>query len=374
MYGFIRSPVDERGRSWRKTSRSANRGSSFSIPRIDTSTGGSVVHMRPLPSDSTTQIVPVSATPKLAPLTPTCASRNRSRRYRRGGLGEVGRLVRRDSRRDRAREEVADLAPVAVDRRDEDVRRPVAVELEDQLGEVGLERVDAGLGERVVELDLVGRQRLHLHDLVRAVRAGDVERRPRSPRLASRAQWTWPPGRLDRLLELDQVLVEVREHVVLDRPAGLAQLLPVGQLRDDARALGADRLGRVAQVRPQLGVRERDAARPPGKLWSSSTRGSPRGGRCARSRRGGTARRRSAAGTSRRPRCRRRRPSPRSRALVGEHRARRLGVLDRERAAEAAALVRAAAARRARGRGRSAAAASGASPTRVTRSEWQVGW
>ena len=27
--------------------------------------------MRPLPSDSTTQIVPVSATPKFAPLTPT---------------------------------------------------------------------------------------------------------------------------------------------------------------------------------------------------------------------------------------------------------------------------------------------------------------
>jgi hypothetical protein len=49
-------------------------------PSTVTSTGGSVVHMRPLPSDSTTQIVPVSATPKFAPLTPTFASRNRSRR------------------------------------------------------------------------------------------------------------------------------------------------------------------------------------------------------------------------------------------------------------------------------------------------------
>ena len=80
VYGFIRSPVDERGSSWRNTSRSAKRGTSFSIPSTVTSTGGSVVHMRPLPSDSTTQTVPVSATPKFAPLTPTCARRKRSRR------------------------------------------------------------------------------------------------------------------------------------------------------------------------------------------------------------------------------------------------------------------------------------------------------
>ena len=80
VYGFIRSPVDERGSSCRNTSRSANVGTSFSIPSTVTSTGGSVVHMRPLPSDSTMQIVPVSATPKFAPLTPTFAFRNRSRR------------------------------------------------------------------------------------------------------------------------------------------------------------------------------------------------------------------------------------------------------------------------------------------------------
>ena len=76
----MRSPVEERGSSCRNTSRSAKRGTSFSMPRMLTSTGGSVVHMRPLPSDSTTQIVPVSATPKFAPLTPTRASRKRSRR------------------------------------------------------------------------------------------------------------------------------------------------------------------------------------------------------------------------------------------------------------------------------------------------------
>jgi hypothetical protein len=37
---------------------------------------GSVRHIRPLPSDSTTHSVPVSATAKLAPLIPTLALRN----------------------------------------------------------------------------------------------------------------------------------------------------------------------------------------------------------------------------------------------------------------------------------------------------------
>ena len=41
------------------------------------------MHIRPLPSDSTTQTVPVSATAKFAPLTPTLADRNRLRRWRR---------------------------------------------------------------------------------------------------------------------------------------------------------------------------------------------------------------------------------------------------------------------------------------------------
>ena len=69
----------------------------------------------------------------------------------------------------------------------------------------------------------------------------------------------------------------MREHVLLDRLAGLAQLLPVGQLGDDACALGADRVGRVAEVRAQLRVRELDAAPRPGKLVTSR-RGSRRDG------------------------------------------------------------------------------------------------
>ena len=49
----------------------------------------------------------------------------------------------------------------------------VVVELDDQLGEVGLDGQDAGGGERLVQPDLVRGDRLHLHDLVHAVTTSD---------------------------------------------------------------------------------------------------------------------------------------------------------------------------------------------------------
>src|SRR5918996_2527201 len=62
VYGFMRSPVEDRGRSWKKTSRSSTAGTSFSMPMTVISVCGIVVQKRPLPSDSTTQTLPVSAT------------------------------------------------------------------------------------------------------------------------------------------------------------------------------------------------------------------------------------------------------------------------------------------------------------------------
>jgi hypothetical protein len=53
------------------TSRSAKLGTIFSMPMTVISVLGRVRHIRPLPSDSTTASVPVSATPKFAPLTAT---------------------------------------------------------------------------------------------------------------------------------------------------------------------------------------------------------------------------------------------------------------------------------------------------------------
>src|SRR5205085_2803320 len=162
--------------------RSSNRGSSFSMPTMLISTGGSVVHMRPLPSDSRITSVPVSAIAKLAPLMPTRARRNRSRRWRRAASASS------------AGSSPSAAGPI--------VRR-------------------AGIAGPV-------------HD-------GAGGRRCR--------------------LELEQVAVEVREHVALDRLPCRPQLLPVGHLGDGGGALLADGRGGMAEVAPQLGVSQLDASR-----------------------------------------------------------------------------------------------------------------
>lgn len=76
----MRSAVELLGSSRRKTAMSCQVGSTFSMPMTLTRTPGMVTHMRPLPSDSTTQTVPLSATAKLAPETATLVVRNFSRR------------------------------------------------------------------------------------------------------------------------------------------------------------------------------------------------------------------------------------------------------------------------------------------------------
>ena len=65
------------------TSRSSSVGSTFSMPTTLIRVSGRVRHMRPLPSDSTTTRVPVSAIAKFAPEMATLARRNFSRRCTR---------------------------------------------------------------------------------------------------------------------------------------------------------------------------------------------------------------------------------------------------------------------------------------------------
>ena len=143
VYGFIRSAVEERGSSWSMISRSRQAGSTFSIPISVIRTFGSVVHMRPLPSDSTTPTDPVSAIAKFAPETATGTVRNFSRRCVRAASAiAAGSSPSSWPCGDRALEQGGDLGPVAVDRGDEDVRLLVVAELDDQLGEIGLDRLD----------------------------------------------------------------------------------------------------------------------------------------------------------------------------------------------------------------------------------------
>ncbi len=73
----------------------------FSTPITATCTRGSEVTIRPLPSLVTSTMVPVSATPKLAPVIPRSACRNFSRssaraiRVSTSGSGTVSRLSSR---------------------------------------------------------------------------------------------------------------------------------------------------------------------------------------------------------------------------------------------------------------------------------------
>ena len=201
---------------------------------------------------------------------------------------------------------------------------------------------------------------------------------------ASRAQCTVAPARGQRLLEPQQVLVEVQQGVVLDRGAGQPQLLPVVDLGDDVGALGPDRRGRVREVARAAGCRPAPPAPRPG------TAGIPTNvaviGASVAARHLGQVHHPYAG------------PLPREQPadvhqagvvagdqhlgaglpdvprLVRPHRHRRVGVLHRERAAEAAALAR----RRGRSTSRRPRTARssrvGRSPTPSIRSEWQVGW
>ena len=195
---------------------------------------------------------------------------------------------------------------------------------------------------------------------------------------ASRAQCTVPPRAVTCSSSCDQVLGEAGHGGGLDRPAGLAQLLPVGQLGDDARPAwrgscgwrgrGCAAAGRRAAPRGRRRGTDCVAAQVPDAAGRGGSRHGPRnvGGHRAppaRSTGAGSrlprAARISARCTVRVPARSRDRPPPmcirqdESPAvqhlgvrcdstlahLVGEHRGRGVGVLHRERAAEAAALV-----------------------------------
>ena len=80
VYGFMRSAVLERGSNSMNTAMSSHVASTFSMPMMLTSTSGRVTHMRPLPSDSTTHTVPVSAMAKFTPDTAIFVVRNFWRR------------------------------------------------------------------------------------------------------------------------------------------------------------------------------------------------------------------------------------------------------------------------------------------------------
>ena len=322
--------------------------------------------MRPLPSDSTTQIVPVSAMPKFAPLTPPPAPTGTSR----AGAGAPPRRSRSPRQPSSSPSAIVrsnsapDLGAVAVDRRHEDVRLLVARRA-GRSARPGRSRSRAmpARGERLVEPDLVGGQRLDLDHLVAAVGRARSRRRSRSPRRRRAPSARCRPPRVTDCLEALELLGQRRHRARLDRRAGVAQLLPVGQLGD--RAQRAWR-GSSCVALPRL---RRSCASPSA---SRAAAGKPLltpvaariSARCivrtpARWRRSAAADVHQARVVGGRADLGARVEDPPQ--LVREHRHRRVGVLDREGAAEAAALL---GLRRAR-RGRCPATASQQPPRPV---------
>lgn len=115
-------------------------------------------------------------------------------------------------------EDVADLGAVAVDRGNQKVRGQIVAELHDQLGQIRLVRADAGLGQRLVESDLLRRHRLDLDDLA-------LTGLPHQPGddpvglVRVRRPVDLPARGDDRGLQLLQVVVEMAQRTVLHRGA-----------------------------------------------------------------------------------------------------------------------------------------------------------
>ncbi len=122
------------------------------------------------------------------------------------------------------------------------------------------------VGQRCVQLDLVGRERLHLHDLVGADDGRRRRRRPRSPRRRRPPSGHARPAASTASANCTRYCSRLPSTSSLIAAPRGTKLLPVGKLGDHALALRLDRVGGRAEIRPQLHVRELLAAPRSGKL------------------------------------------------------------------------------------------------------------
>ena len=270
VYGFIRSPVEDRGSSCRNTSRSCQRGTSFSIPMTVIKVSGRVRHIRPLPSDSTTAKVPLSATAKLAPLIATFADRNFRRRCLRAApASAAGSSVSSGSTSAISRRKISRISAR--------LRWMAGTRMCDGLSwpswtissarSVSSAAIPAA-SKRLVEPDLLGRHRLDLHHLVDALRPDQIDHDRIG--LGGVARPVHHPAmRGDRVLQLGQILGKVSHGVYLQLPARLPELLPVSHLGDHLGALGPDGPRGVAEVLAELGVGERVPGRDRERLLAA---------------------------------------------------------------------------------------------------------
>ena len=375
------------------------------MPMTVMRTSGRVRHIRPLPSDSTTTTVPRLGDGEVGAGDGDARAQELLAQVEPGRLGELRRVVGQVGRR---RPAGAAISPMKMSRISVRLRWIAGTRMCDGRSCPSWTIISArsvsqtsmpSQAERLVELDLLGRHRLDLDDLGRAVRPGRSPATIAFASAASRAQWTVPPAAVTARLELLEQRRQVAQDLVLDRGAGEPQRLPVGALGDGRGALGPDRRRRPAEVRPGAARRRARRGPPPGTAACRAKVGSGRsrpGGsgavRPCRSRRPSVAARISARCMTRTgdrcrdsspPMCIRHDVSPAVRTsapepsdvvdLVEAHRDRGVGVLDRERAAEPAARVGRAAGRPASGRRPRRGAASAGRRRRAAASSGRSG-
>ena len=157
------------------TSSSAQSRTIRSIPMTAMWTLGTEVHIRPLPSFSTRQMEPVSATAKFTPEIADAGVQEDGPQpgLRVDGFGRMSASITSPaSAVNRPGHRVA----VVVDRRGDDVRRRLPCELDDELAEVGLDDLSTVGFEHLVEMDLLAGHRLALGHDPRVVRPDQVRR------------------------------------------------------------------------------------------------------------------------------------------------------------------------------------------------------
>ena len=215
----------------------------------------SVCVRSPLPSLVTMIEVPVSATRKFAPVMPTSAERNRSRRITRASVSSVcgsTRLAVGRQMRVHAAEVRLDLLLGEMHRRHDDVRGQLVADLHQIFAEVRLDRRDAVRFEEIVDRDLLADHRLALGDELRVRLAADLQHL-RARFVGRHGVMHVAAGRDAALLELFEIEIEMRERVVLDVARAVAQRVELGELGDDRAAAvhdaGLDAVQRALQLR-----------------------------------------------------------------------------------------------------------------------------
>ncbi len=373
------------------------------------SVSGRVRHIRPLPSDSTTHSVPVSATAKLAPLirppwrTGTCRRRcaGRPRPARPGSSVsagvDAGHL---------AQEDLADLgrgcggSPAPGCGRAGRGRAARSA----RPGRSRTRRCPAAASASLSPISWVAIDLTLTTSVAPVARTRSVTIRLASS--ASRAQCTVPPRAVTSRLELLQSAGPGRAmRVGLDRRPASRSSSQSGSSATTAARLARIVRGGVAQVARAAGCRPARGAPPTGNGSAAAQVARRQRGAVSACRGTSVTDAPDATGSASRgqdlgqvhacctpvpqpgqpaadvhqagasPACTPRRPVPQTLRILSASIARRdVGVLQRERAAEAAALVGVGQLDQVERRPPARSSRSGLSPTRSSRSEWQVGW